>query len=246
VRSKGGGDGRSESFSKRNLLIAGVVVLVLIGLGLGLTLAVGGPGSSAGTNASTGRTTSLQSLGAVVEPPALESQGPEGIPAEGGPDLAPPASPLPNTSVDGITCGATEQLAFHIHARLTLFVDGRQEKVPAGVGVYRPQVEPTQRGPFVTSGACFSWLHTHASDGIVHIESPVQRTFTLGNLFDVWGQPLTRNQVGPAKGHVTALLDGQVWTGDPRSIPLDSHSQIQLEVGKPLVGPVQIANWEGL
>ena len=29
------------------------------------------------------------------------------------------------------------------------------------------------------------WLHTHAADGIVHIESPVDRTYTLGNFFDV-------------------------------------------------------------
>jgi hypothetical protein len=31
----------------------------------------------------------------------------------------------------------------------------------------------------VAGGSCFMWLHTHAADGIVHIESPVTRTFTL-------------------------------------------------------------------
>jgi hypothetical protein len=245
VRSKSGG---GRSFSTRALVIAGVVLLVLIGLGVGLPLAFSSSGSSntTTTSASRGKLEPISTLGHLNSPPRLGPQGPEGIPAEAGPDLAPPASPLPNTSVDGISCGAGEQLAFHIHARLTIFVDGQQEKVPGGVGIADPQTEQTQRGPFVAQGACFTWLHTHAADGIVHIESPIQRTFTLGDFFDVWAQPLSSTQVGPAKGHVTALVNGKVWTGDPRDIPLDAHNQIQLEVGKPLVGPVQITNWQGL
>lgn len=90
------------------------------------------------------------------------------------------------------------------------------------------------------------WLHTHAADGIVHIESPVERTYTLGELFDVWGQPLTRRGVGPARGRVTAFLDGRVFAGDPRTIPLRAHSQIELEVGRPLVAPESIAFPGGL
>jgi hypothetical protein len=41
---------------------------------------------------------------------------------------------------------------------------------------------------------------THANDGIIHIESPVQRTYTLGQFFDVWQQPLSPTRVGPAPG----------------------------------------------
>ena len=37
-----------------------------------------------------------------------------------------------------------------------------------------------------------------------------------------------------------------VWLGDPRDIRLGSHAQIQLEVGRPLVSPVQITGWGGL
>jgi hypothetical protein len=39
---------------------------------------------------------------------------------------------------------------------------------------------------------------------------------------------------------VTAIVDGKVWTADPRSIPLVRHTQIQLEVGTPLVEPETI------
>ncbi len=38
------------------------------------------------------------------------------------------------------------------------------------------------------AGGCFYWLHTHTEDGIIHIESPVQRTFTLGHFFAIWGR----------------------------------------------------------
>jgi len=90
------------------------------------------------------------------------------------------------------------------------------------------------------------WLHAHAADGVVHIESPVERTYTLGELFDIWGQPLTRGRVGPARGTVTALFDGRVFTGDPRRIPLLAHSQVELEVGRPLVAPEEISFPSGL
>ena len=98
----------------------------------------------------------------------------------------------------------------------------------------------------MAAGSCFYWLHTHAADGIIHIESPVQRTYTLGDFFDVWGQNLTPTRVGPVGGAVTALYNGQVFRGNPWDIPLTKHAQIQLEVGRPLVAPVAISFPEGL
>src|SRR5579864_802366 len=172
--------------------------------------------------------------------------GPEGPPIERGPNLAPAGAPAPGTSVDGIQCGPTEQLVFHIHARLTIFVGGRSVRVPAGVGIANPQAQGSPRGAFVVSGACFAWLHTHAADGIIHMESPLQRTFTVGNFFDVWKQPLGPTRVGPAHGRVVAFVNGKLWHGDPRSIPLHAHTQVQLDVGRPLVGPVHISSWSGL
>ena len=93
----------------------------------------------------------------------------------------------------------------------------------------------------MAGGSCFYWLHTHASDGVMHIESPTQKQYTLGEFFDVWGQNLTRGQVGPEVGTVTALVDGQVYSGDPRAIPLASHTLIQLDVGT--VVPAQPIVW---
>jgi hypothetical protein len=149
--------------------------------------------------------------------------------------------------IDGIACDAGEQVLFHIHAHLTIFVRGRARQVPAGIGIAPPyQVAATPQGAFVSGAACFMWLHTHAADGIIHTESPVKRTYTLGEFFDIWGHGLTRNRVGPAHGRVTAFLNGRAFEGDPREIPLLAHAQIQLDVGGPLVPPEKITFPQGL
>jgi hypothetical protein len=125
-------------------------------------------------------------------------------------------------------------------------VNGSPRQVPAAIGIPGAQAQQTPQGPFIASGTCFYWLHTHAADGIVHIESPVQRAYTLGEFFDEWGQPLGTGQVGPARGHVTVIYNGKAYQGNPRDIPLTAHAQIQLEVDKPLVAPVTITWPSGL
>jgi hypothetical protein len=100
-------------------------------------------------------------------------------------------------------------------------------------------------GPIAQGGQCIYWLHTHAPDGVIHVESPTERIYTLGNFFDEWHQPLSRNQVGAAKGKVTATVNGKPWTKDPRAIALEPHAVIQLSVGEPLV-PFHSMSWAGL
>jgi hypothetical protein len=144
--------------------------------------------------------------------------------------------------IDGIACQTRERVLFHSHTHLTIFVRGSARQVPAGIGIAPPyETAVTPRGVFVKAGACFTWLHTHAADGIIHSESPVKRTYTLGEFFDIWGEPLDLNRVGPARGRVTALFNGRVFTGTLRDIPLLAHAQIQLEVGPPLLAPEKIA-----
>jgi hypothetical protein len=173
--------------------------------------------------------------------------GPEGVPIPRAPALASPRLLANGEQIDGIACEASEQVLFHIHAHLTIFVHGAPYRVPAGIGIAQPySIEQTPSGAFISGATCFMWLHTHSADGIIHTESPIQRTYTLGDFFDVWGQPLGRHRVGPARGHVTALYNGQLFTGNPRQIPLLAHAQIQLEVGTPLIAPERIAFPPGL
>jgi len=134
--------------------------------------------------------------------------------------------------IDAVRCQASEQPLFHIHTHLAVFVDGRRRIVPQGIGIAAPrQEQQTADGRFVTSGSCFYWLHSHTADGIIHIESPVRRAFTVGNYFDIWKQPLSTNRVGPATGAITTYVNGHTFTGNPRNLRLNAHELIQLDVG---------------
>jgi hypothetical protein len=203
------------------------------------------PGRDAAVRAAQPRLSPLSSLGALKPSGALGAMGPEGVPIPGAPLLS-TTTPEGGAPVDGIECSTSEQTLFHFHAHLTIFVDGAARRVPYGIGIPGASAQSTPLGPFVGSGSCFYWLHTHAADGIIHIESPIERVYTLGNFFDVWGQPLSSSRVGPAVGPVTAFYDEERYDGDPRAIPLTAHAQIQLDVGRPLVAPDAIAFPAGL
>ncbi len=186
-----------------------------------------------------------------VQPPA-GTPGPETLPVPGGPKLATLLNAATGQAVDGVQCQAGEQTVVHVHTHLSIFVDGQARVVPHGIGIPGAQSVQTAQGAFVQTGSCFYWLHVHADDGIVHIESPSKtQAFTLGQFFDEWGVPLGSDQVGPARGKVTVFFSSpgkkpELYTGDPRALPLGDHYQIQLDVGTPIVAPVQVTNWGGL
>ena len=190
----------------------------------------------------------LASAGRLAPAPAPGPLSLELVPIPLGPTLVDPQAVKLGETIAGIPCQSAEKVAFHIHARLTIFVNGQARQVPFGIGIGPPLYGQSLKGHgvFVTGGSCFMWLHTHAADGIIHMEAPKQTTFTLGQFFAIWGQPLSRTRVGPAKGAVTAFYNGQVWTGNPAQIPLSSELQVQLDVGKPVVAPEHITFPQGL
>ncbi|HEV3450013.1 MAG TPA: hypothetical protein VG869_02320 [Acidimicrobiia bacterium] len=156
--------------------------------------------------------------------------------ASAGPLLASTASfdgGSPGQPVDGIQCNNAEQLLFHVHSHLAVFVDGQQRSVPAGIGIAPPrQSVAGATGSEVVAGSCFYWLHSHTADGVIHIESPLRRTYTLGEYFDIWHQPLSATQVGPAQGPVIAYVNGVRFSGNPRDITIGNHTRVQLDVGR--------------
>ena len=136
--------------------------------------------------------------------------------------------------VSGIEGSSREMLKVHVHAHLALFHKGEQIAIPYGIGIVRPfQVN----NGFVGTGQGIYWLHTHDATGIIHVESPDDRRYTLGNFFDIWGQPLASREVAGLKGVVRAFVDGKRYSGDPRAIVLGAHTQITLEVDSPFVDP---------
>ena len=183
----------------------------------------------------------------ITPAPAPGPLGPEGVPVPKGDVFANVRPVKLGQTIDGVTCQSAERIAVHIHAHLPLFVGERAYQVPYGIGMGPPvQGVQTADGPFATRGSCFMWLHTHASDGIIHVEAPKLHRFTLGQFFDVWGVKLARSGVGPAKGKVTAFYNGEPWAGSLGAIPLTNEAQIQLDVGSPVVAPEHIVFPKGL
>jgi len=84
-------------------------------------------------------------------------------------------------TIDGIECNANEQFLFHIHAHINIFVNGQLMYVPPQIGIIPEK--------------CIYWLHTHDETGIIHIESPIKRDFTLGQFFDLWKKKLENPQI---------------------------------------------------
>jgi hypothetical protein len=166
--------------------------------------------------------------------------GPESIPLEAGADLASLSGAATGAVVDGIKCDESEQVAYHIHVHLAVYVNGTLTAVPAGIGIVAPILTPGPQGSFASATKCYYWLHTHATDGVIHIESPTEASYTLGQFFDIWGQPLAAGQAGPAHGPLTVFVNGASYTGDPRAIPLHSHDVIQIDVGNPATAPAPV------
>ena len=73
--------------------------------------------------------------GGSARPRAREpATGFEGMALEQGAELA-PASTTRTTTIDGIPCGQTEQLAYHLDVHLMVYDAGIARALPAGIGI---------------------------------------------------------------------------------------------------------------
>jgi hypothetical protein len=137
--------------------------------------------------------------------------------------------------VGGLTCGAASAGRYGVHVEL--FVDGLVVLLPSGIGVAPPLAGDA---PYVTGGRCSYPLRTLEPTGVVEVAAR-GRPLTLGDLFAVWGQPLGIRGFGrwrAAPGErLGVFVNGVRFAGDPRTVPLDRHAEIVLEVGSPRVVP---------
>lgn len=79
-----------------------------------------------------------------------------------------------------LLCTTDMATKFHIHPNLTIMINGRQQEIPANIGI-----QPT----------CMNSLHTHDATGKIHVESPEKRDFTLADFFAVWNKSFNKNQI---------------------------------------------------
>lgn len=137
-------------------------------------------------------------------------------------------------AVDGVQCNSSEQLTYHIHAHLSIYIDGKAVPVAEAIGI---------------KSSCIYWLHTHDTSGVIHIESPTQKTYTLGNFLDLWKQqfaPLQYpTQLDQASGW-QVYVNGKSVGGDFRALPLNAHTLITLAYQSPGIKPDSVFNWGDL
>jgi hypothetical protein len=117
-----------------------------------------------------------------------------------------------------------EGTTLHEHANVQVFVNGEPQPVPQSIGI------PADAPPLAS-------LHTHTSDGLVHVESSQVRDFTLGEFFDVWGVFLSETCVGAhctdGQEELIVFLDGQRVSGPIRDVVLDDQSVVVVTFGTP-------------
>lgn len=162
----------------------------------------------------------VQLLAVLFVPAALCAQGPSSA-ANGRP-------------INGISCDAMEGQRLHIHQHLLILDHGKEVRIPENVGQ-------------VPDAGCLYWLHTHTPDGIIHIEAPKDRTFTLGDFFKIWGQPLSHTMAASARAgkrqRLRVWVNGKLYAGDPESIKLEAHTDVVIEAGPPFPKPPRFTNW---
>src|ERR1700674_1132704 len=154
------------------------------------------------------------------------------------------------TVAAGIPCDQLEHTQLHYHAAVQIVYQGNVLAIPSNNGIVTD--------PVFGNTTCFYWLHVHAAiPDVIHIESPPNETFTLGQFFTVWSrwskssggpnEPLNATHVStltlPPDEKLVVYIDLQdgkvptVYTGDPTAIPLKSHEVITLEITPPAVTP---------
>jgi hypothetical protein len=140
---------------------------------------------------------------------------------------------------------SSEQLAYHHHVLLAIFINGQPRSVPLAIGMVPPVILTNAPGGQFAGGSdtCLYWIHVHAQDGIIHLESPQPGNFLLAQFFDIWHQAIWETRIGRYTGKVTATVNGKTWPGDPSKIPLAEHTQIVLNLGGPAVSPPPV-NWK--
>ena len=194
---------RAARRKRMSQLGGALVVLIVVGVVILVAANKGGGGSSGATNTPT-------------------ASGPlPGLQISSAP-WAPEYNSLINR-LQKLNLPSENDAAYHVHAHLTVYVNGKQVTVPAQVGI-DPQAQ------FLAP------LHTHDTTGVIHMEATQAYPFTLGQFFDVWGVKFTSTQLGSyqaGNGNVLATYVNGKQVPDGPSYVLKPHDLVMVGYGRP-------------
>lgn len=198
---------------RRNGLLWGGAAVVVVALLVAVVVAVT---RSAGTKQADNAATN------ITNPPATTAVG-RGTP----PPWPAPSEAAAAVRAAGLPMLTAEGNVEHIHAHLDVRVDGQPVEVPAYLGIDQAR-------------GSISPLHTHDTTGVIHIESPVTRQFTLGELFSEWDVSLSADNIGALRATdgktLRVYVNGTPRTGNPAAITFTAHDEIALIYGTPQPG----------
>ena len=147
--------------------------------------------------------------------------------------------------IDGVYCDQLEQSAYHHHVHLTAYIDGNVVTVPQNIGIAISGSTPN----------CYYWLHTHATDGIIHVEAPNAGTFTLKDFLDIWQSFAASNssqisystQLASSAGWIV-YINGKKVNQDFSKVDISSnlawHEAITIMYNSPNAKPDTSYNWQ--
>ncbi len=113
--------------------------------------------------------------------------------------------------------------AYHVHADLQVYVEGRQVPVPANIGI-----DP--------EGRFLAPLHTNDTSGVIHMEASAVYPFKLGQVFTIWGLKFTSTQLGgyvAGGGNILAVYVNGKPVTNPVEYVMQPHDLILVGYGKP-------------
>ena len=113
---------------------------------------------------------------------------------------------LVNPSISNVPCLTSG--VFHVHPSLVVLLDGEEIPLPVNIGV---------------SANCIQEIHTHEADGVIHVESHVDKGYTFANFLEVWGFPF--EQVG----FVTRLTVNGEFNDNDINFVLEDGQEIVIE-----------------
>ena len=200
---------RKRRFMYGGGILAGIVVIVIVVIAV-----ASGGGSKSSSSTASGNSSD----------PKLQA-GLQTGPAPWQPEYTHLADRF---EASGLPQSGTEQ--YHIHALLRVYINGKQQPVPANIGI-----DP--------SGQFLAALHTHDTSGIIHMESDNFFPFKLGQFFDIWGVKFTDSQIGAyynqGPNTVQVYVNGKK-VADPVNYQLKRHDTIVVGYGKPGSFPTKI------
>jgi hypothetical protein len=119
-------------------------------------------------------------------------------------------------------------IVMHIHPQLTLHVGEKSLTVPAQIGIDPSHWKDHALDEFGMQSmpemnmSAMAPLHTHDNSGIIHVESTVNRNYTLGEFLNIWGLNIEGETIN-------MTVNGEPLT-DIRNHLLGDGEQIKLEV----------------